>query len=1268
MTALLQIGNFGSVHAASINEQCLASSAERKIQLPSGTKQLYKIGVLAIRGGVESVYTNWNSTFATYLTQAVGDKFDPPIQFELHPMTFARSIVDDAIASASGLESEHTFDFEYVNPSIHSCMESEIGVQPLVTVINQRRVGDQVYNLDTFGGVIFTTKEAATAASDAGERPIKTIADLRDRSVACVSITGLGSGQMQFQELQKEFPYMQGLKQLLFVGNQQRVVDVVLNGTVDVGFVRTDQLERSSDLDGNPLDLSKVKILNIQDNVKDSNGNDFPFDVSTSLFPEWTVAALPHVSRLISREVQDALLRLSEIAALHDPAANATSPCASSELVQLAFQAKQSGRFDSFRTALSYMQLRNMQEQTGFINVTGTTPKCARTTNVYDAIVCPEGYRKKSRTQVDDGCSNIGLECHGYPCVCKPCDLIKVCGSGKMDVFGECTSIAVVITSTVLPVLAAVLIVVWIYVRHVQYQADTLWKIPKGELVVASKPQVLGRGTFGYVILAEYRGTKVAVKRVLPPKSRPSNSEDGFRMMSPLDSEDDSCGSKRSSKPSEPLHSVRKAKAKAKKSSIDEETGKKERFGFTSGYYPTKHGRSLTTSVSTTGSLFNRSRSSISYSREYKRLQYDFMEEMRQISKLRHPCITTVMGAVIQARAEPMLVMEYMELGSLHSLLHNSTVALERRMAIELIRDVAQGIRFLHAATPQIIHGDLKSLNVLVEKNFRAKIADFGFSQKHALRKKAAGTPFWMAPELLRNESMNTPESDVYAFGILLYEVFSRKDPYHQEQHHHVKILKMIADNNIQKRPPIPDDCPLEIKFLMRECFRDDPTMRPSAESIDQRLRQIEDGGSRLVRKQEEQAPSGDVASLRRFPPHISKAMKAGKKIEPKTHPSASVLCCQVVDHAALVSSFPPEKVVRLMSIVNKTVDNLCKVHDVFRIETVGDEMLIVGNVATEQHDHATIMANFGLEVMESLTEISFANCDDDDGAKERRNDNMDAHAGSSSANANANANSNSPDVDSSQSDEEADSGEFFMATKGCPGNSREGRPDSFARPGSFVESGMLRVRIGMHSGPVVSHVVGTENPRFAILGDAVKLASQLGSCTRPNKLLVSQDFAFELLEAGADVNLQRVDEYSIRRQLGSVSYFLTQGTGRKHLMIGDDTSRSSARTSTSMTSTNFSASSLQGDRSQRVGRSSMRSARNDSGSRSSSSRNKVGAGARAQRSNGVNAIVGKVRRTQQVRMKKRMSSGTLASGSGHLRSDELVMEQIMSSDDEMEP
>ncbi len=84
------------------------------------------------------------------------------------------------------------------------------------------------------------------------------------------------------------------------------------------------------------------------------------------------------------------------------------------------------------------------------------------------------------------------------------------------------------------------------------------------------------------------------------------------------------------------------------------------------------------------------------------------MNEMRVLSRLRHPCITTVMGAVISSIHEPMLVMEYMDYGSLHDLLRNETMYAGGEIILQIVRDIAQGLRYLHSSKPPILHGDLK--------------------------------------------------------------------------------------------------------------------------------------------------------------------------------------------------------------------------------------------------------------------------------------------------------------------------------------------------------------------------------------------------------------------------------------------------------------------------------------------------------------------------------------------------------------------------------
>jgi guanylate cyclase, other len=81
-----------------------------------------------------------------------------------------------------------------------------------------------------------------------------------------------------------------------------------------------------------------------------------------------------------------------------------------------------------------------------------------------------------------------------------------------------------------------------------------------------------------------------------------------------------------------------------------------------------------------------------------------------------------------------------------------------------------------------------------------------------------------MAPELLRQESANSAATDVFSFGIILFEVYSRRDPYEDENP--VEVLKLVADKSVRKRPPAPRLMPDNIKSLMTDCVEDDAEKR----------------------------------------------------------------------------------------------------------------------------------------------------------------------------------------------------------------------------------------------------------------------------------------------------------------------------------------------------------------------------------------------------------------------------------------------------------
>jgi guanylate cyclase len=294
-------------------------------------------------------------------------------------------------------------------------------------------------------------------------------------------------------------------------------------------------------------------------------------------------------------------------------------------------------------------------------------------------------------------------------------------------------------------------------------------------------------------------------------------------------------------------------------------------------------------------------------------------------------------GAVLGKGEDPMLVMEYMEHGSLYDLLHNETMVLDGEILLPILRDITQGGRFLHAADPQVIHGDLKAGNILVDSKFRAKVADFGLSQKKRLG--ATGTPFWMAPELLRNESTNTAASDVYSFGIILYEVYSRKDPYVGEDPR--EVLRLVADRAVCKRPPVPKDCPPQVQSLMNDCLVDAPDKRPTFEELDKRLKRVDVKAVEATANQNNKGrvAKNSVSLFDIFPKHIAEALRDGRKVEAEHKEMVTIFFSDVVGFTDLSSKLPPQKVADMLDRLYTKLDKLSDKHDVFKVETIGDGM-----------------------------------------------------------------------------------------------------------------------------------------------------------------------------------------------------------------------------------------------------------------------------------------------------------------------------------------
>ncbi|PRP83808.1 SH2 domain-containing protein [Planoprotostelium fungivorum] len=212
----------------------------------------------------------------------------------------------------------------------------------------------------------------------------------------------------------------------------------------------------------------------------------------------------------------------------------------------------------------------------------------------------------------------------------------------------------------------------------------------------------------------------------------------------------------------------------------------------------------------------------------------EFRTEVHNMSKIFHPNICLFMGAAL-APGECIIVTELLPKGNVEMLLHNKEQVMSLSLRMRMARDAAFGMNWLHCSNPIFIHRDLKSSNLLVDNHMNVKVCDFGLSQ-FILRdqmtkdeKRAKGTPLWMAPEVMNFQAFNE-KCDVYSFGIVLWELLTRKEPFEGKFKQIAKFKEAVCLRG--ERPILPTDSPQALTDLINLCWHQEPTYRPTFEFI----------------------------------------------------------------------------------------------------------------------------------------------------------------------------------------------------------------------------------------------------------------------------------------------------------------------------------------------------------------------------------------------------------------------------------------------------
>ncbi|KAM9781267.1 retinal guanylyl cyclase 1 [Syngnathus typhle] len=406
------------------------------------------------------------------------------------------------------------------------------------------------------------------------------------------------------------------------------------------------------------------------------------------------------------------------------------------------------------------------------------------------------------------------------------------------------------------------------------------------------------------------------------------------------------------------------------------------------------------------------------------------------------------------------VVTEHCSRGSLENLLMNEDVRLDWMFKSSLLMDLIRGMKYLH--NRGIIHGRLKSRNCVVDGRFVLKVTDYGFnellnSQGISMDEEKPENLFWTAPEMLRNADLRrkgTFLGDVYSFSIIGQEVISRSAPFCMLDMPPKEIISKVTNPPPLCRPSVSvDQAPLDVIQILKQAWSEEPEKRPTFHDIfkqfksvtkgkktniiDSMLRMLEQYSSNLedlIRERTEELEverqKTDQLVAQMLPKSVAQALKTGKPVKPEHFSEVTLYFSDIVGFTTISALSEPIEVVDLLNDLYTLFDAIIGLHDVYKVETIGDAYMVASGVPNRNGNrHAAEMANMSLDILHCI-------------------------------------------------------GTFKMR---------------------HMPELKVRIRIGLHSGPVVAGVVGLTMPRYCLFGDTVNTASRMESTGLPYRIHVNQ-------------------------------------------------------------------------------------------------------------------------------------------------------------------
>ncbi|CEF60352.1 Guanylate cyclase [Strongyloides ratti] len=476
---------------------------------------------------------------------------------------------------------------------------------------------------------------------------------------------------------------------------------------------------------------------------------------------------------------------------------------------------------------------------------------------------------------------------------------------------------------------------------------------------------------------------------------------------------------------------------------------------------------------------------------QFSREDIILLTEMKQLV---HDNINPFIGISFNEKNEMLVLWKFCSRGTIQDIIYNENVTLDSKFHAAFIRDITNGLEYLHLSSIGY-HGSLTPWCCLIDRNWAVKLTDYGIANpiEKWIRKKlidpekvrldndkSAATQktnvLYCAPEVLKTSEENKKRridqswikqsqakrqaGDIYAFGILMYEILFRKLPFNDE----VDILELVdllKNDHSSVRPIIHDYNSIhsDIAALLLDCWHLNPEIRPTIRRVklntenylkvrgslvDQMMRVMEQYANNLEKLVHERTGMLEEANIRAdnllsqlLPKYVANELKMGRTVPPKMFKEATVMFTDIVEFTKLCSNSTPLEVVNFLNSVYSGFDDIIKKYDAYKVETIGDAYMVVSGIPEENGNrHLANLADIALDIVFSLQTYVIPHRKDD----------------------------------------------------------------------------KLKVRLGIHCGQIASGVVGLTAPRYCLFGDTVNTASRMESTGIGNQIQVTETYKETLL------------------------------------------------------------------------------------------------------------------------------------------------------------